>query len=64
MAQAKAKAKAKAPVKVKESFNIKALESLGYLKGDNIEIFLEGFGFDPDKHEIKDFCKSTWGIKL
>ena len=64
MAQAKAKAKAKAPAKVKESFNTKALESLGYLKGDNIETFLESFGFDPDKHEIKEFCKSNWGIKL
>ena len=59
-----AKAKAKAPAKAKVKFNTEYLEALGYAKGDNVETFLESFGFDADKHEVKDFCKSTWGIKL
>jgi hypothetical protein len=59
-----AKAKAKTPAKAKEKFNTESLEALGYAKGDNVETFLESFGFDADKHEVKEFCKSTWGIKL
>ena len=61
---AKAKAKAKAPAKAKVKFNTEYLEALGYAKGNNVETFLESFGFDADKHDAKDFCKLTWGIKL
>lgn len=59
-----AKAKAKAPAKAKEKLNTESLEALGYAKGDNVETFLESFGFDSDKHEVKSFCKETWDIKL
>jgi hypothetical protein len=64
MAKAKAKAKAKSTTKVKVAFNTKALEQFGYTSGSDIEVFLESFGFDADIHEINDFCKSTWSIKL
>ena len=64
MAKAKAKAKAKSTSKVKVAFNTKALEQFGYTKGSDIEVFLESFGFDSDIHDIADFCKSNWGIKL
>ena len=61
---AKAKAKAKTPAKAKSSIDTKPLEAIGFKKGDNVETFLESFGFDSDKNDVKEFCKSTWGIKL
>ena len=61
---AKAKAKAKAKVKVEVKVNVKPLIAFGYQAGDNVETFLEGFGYDADKHEIAEFCKSNLNIKL
>ena len=60
MAKAKAKAKSKVEVKV----NVKPLIAFGYQAGDNVETFLAGFGYDADKHEVAEFCKAQWGIKL
>ena len=59
-----AKAKAKAKSKVEVKLNVKPLIAFGYQAGDNVEAFLEGFGYDADKHEIAEFCKAHWGIKL
>lgn len=59
-----AKAKAKAKAKVEAKVNVKPLIAFGYQAGDNVETFLEGFGYDADKHEIAEFCKAHWGIKL
>lgn len=60
---AKAKAKTPAKAKAKSSVNTKPLEAIGFT-GVDVESFLESFGYDSDKDDVKEFCKSTWGIKL